>query len=246
MRVRRLVRVFVAPLLMLMGGGALTVVGTSAASEAPHFGSASFGNDFGHRGDSFGTFGHFFGPAYDCTGGNVPPGTYNSMIITGVCYMPAGTVSIRGNLYILPGDLLDGAATPGDPTNNPNPILPATVLVGGNVYVGSGAVLALGCSPAGGCHGVDYDRIGGNVTATGAQGVLIQAVSIGGSVSVLGGGGGVLGGPPNSDGCFAAPIPAPWANDPALSDPNFGSPQYTDFEDSSIGGNLTVIGVQTC
>jgi hypothetical protein len=247
MRVRRLFRCLIAPMLVVAAGGALTVVGTSAASAAPRFGSApSFGNDFGQRGDSFGSFGHFFGPAYDCTGGNVPPGTYNSMIITGVCYVPAGTVSIRGNLYILPGDLLDGAATLGDPPDNPNPVLPGTVLVGGNVFVASGAVLALGCSPAGGCHGVTYDRIGGSLIAVGAQAVLVQAVSIGGNVSVWGGGGGVLGGPPESGACFGAPIPAPWSDDPVLSDPNFGSPQYTDFEDSSIGGNLTVIGQQTC
>jgi hypothetical protein len=31
-----------------------------------------------------------------------------------------------------------------------------------------------------------------------------------------------------------------------LSNPQTGSPQYTDFEDSSIGGNFDVIGVQTC
>jgi hypothetical protein len=94
--------------------------------------------------------------------------------------------------------------------------------------------------------GVTYDRIGGNVTAVNAQGVLIQAVAIGGSASVLGGGGGVLGGPPESGGCFAAPIPAPWSDDNALSNPNTGTPRYTDFEDSTIGGNLSVTGVQTC
>ncbi|MGP0107813.1 MAG: hypothetical protein ACLPR9_02905 [Acidimicrobiales bacterium] len=186
------------------------------------------------------------GQTYNCTGGNVPPGTYNSMVITGVCYMPAGTITVRGNLTVAPGALLDAAATLGDPTDNPNPILPATVLVGGNVNVGRGAVLAIGCSPSGGCHGVTYDRIGGNLTAIGAQGVLVQAVSIGGSASVLGGGGGVLGGPPESNGCFSAPIPAPWSEDAALSQGPNGSPQYTDFEDSSIGGNLSVVGLQTC
>jgi hypothetical protein len=36
------------------------------------------------------------GHQYDCTGGNVPSGTYDSMIITGICYMPAGTVVVRG------------------------------------------------------------------------------------------------------------------------------------------------------
>jgi Protein of unknown function (DUF3224) len=182
------------------------------------------------------------GNRYNCTGGNVPAGTYGSMIITGICYMPAGTVVVRGGLTIAPGALLD-AATPGDPAANP--LLPATVLVGGDVRVGRGAVLVLGCSPAGGCTSVTYDRIRGSLTAIGALGVVIQAVSIGGSATVLGGGGGVAGGA-GSGGCFTSPIPAPWSEDPALSNPTTGSPQYSDFEDSTIGGNLRVIGLQTC
>ena len=88
------------------------------------------------------------GHKYDCTGGNVPSGTYDSILITGICYMPAGTVVVRGNLTVAPGALLD-AATPGDPAANP--LLPATVRVNGNVRVGRGAVLVMGCSPAGGC-----------------------------------------------------------------------------------------------
>ena len=182
------------------------------------------------------------GNRYNCTGGNVPAGTYRSMIITGICYMPAGTIVVRGDLTVAPGALLD-AATPGDPAANP--LLPATVLVGGNVRVGRGGVLVLGCSPAGGCTGVTYDRIRGNLTAIGALGVVVQAVSIGGSATVLGGGGGVAGGA-GSGGCFTSPIPAPWSEDPALSNPTTGSPQYSDFEDSTIGGNLRVIGLQTC
>jgi hypothetical protein len=55
--------------------------------------------------------------------------------------------------------LLD-AATPGDPAANP--LLPTTVRVGGNVRVDRGAVLVMGCSPAGGCTAVTYDRIAGN------------------------------------------------------------------------------------
>jgi hypothetical protein len=75
--------------------------------------------------------------------------------------------------------------------------------------------------------------------------VVIQAVSIGGSATLLGGGGGVAGGA-GSGGCFTSPIAAPWSEDPALSNPQTGSPQYSDFEDSTIGGSLRVIGLQTC
>ena len=182
---------------------------------------------------------------YTCKGGTIPPGTYGSMDVAGVCYMPAGTIVVRHNLIIEPRALLDAAATPGDPAAAP--VLPATVVVDGSVWVNRGAVLALGCSPAGGCHGVTYDHIGGNLTAINAEATLIQAVAIGGTVTVAGGGGGVVGGPA-SGGCFnpAAPIPKPWSLDPALSNPQTGSPQYTDFEDSSIGGDFTVTNVQTC
>ena len=58
------------------------------------------------------------GHEYHCSGGNVPSGTYDSMLITGICYMPAGTIVVRGNLTVAPGALLD-AATPGDPVANP-------------------------------------------------------------------------------------------------------------------------------
>ena len=181
---------------------------------------------------------------YTCTGGDIAPGTYSSILVTGVCYMPAGNVKIRGDLKVAPGALLD-ATSPGDPAASPT--VPATVVIGGNVSVGRGAVLVLGCSPNISCSnppGISFDRIGGNLTAIGALGVVVHSATIGGNASVLGGGGGAVGGA-NSGGCFTAPTPAPWSEDTALI--NAGSnPQFTDFEDNSIGGNLTVIGVQTC
>lgn len=183
--------------------------------------------------------------AGNCTGGNIAPGVYDGLVISGICYIPAGTVEVTGNLTIKPGALLDGAALPGDPTAAP--VIPGTLVVLGNVRVGTGGVLAIGCSPQGGCHGVTYDRIKGNVVANAAEAVLMQAVAIGGDVSIVGGGGGVVGGP-GSFGCFnpAAPIPAPWSEDPSLSNPTTGSPQYTDIEDSTIGGSLRLSGIQTC
>jgi hypothetical protein len=184
------------------------------------------------------------GGTYVCTGGNVPAGTYSSMLITGVCFAPAGTIVVRGNLTIAKDALLD-AVTPGDPSASP--VVPATVLIGGNVTVRKNGVLALGCSPNISCSqppGISFDRVGGNLTAINSLAVVIHSATIGGNVTVVGGGGGAVGGA-NSGGCFnpAAPIPAPWSEAPGLVD---GGPQYTDVEDSSIGGNLTVIGQQTC
>jgi len=188
------------------------------------------------------------GGAYNCTGGNIAPGTYRSIIVTGVCYMPAGTIRVQGNLTVAPGALLD-AVTPGDPPKTP--VVPATVRIGGNVFVGKGAVLVLGCSPNISCSsppGISFDRVGGNLTAIGSLAVVIHSATIGGNVTIVGGGGGAAGGA-NSGGCFNTakfPIPAPWSKDAALSNPKTGSPQYTDLEDSFVGGNLTIVGVQTC
>ncbi len=182
---------------------------------------------------------------YNCTGGDVAPGTYWSMIITGVCYMPAGNVVIRGDLTVAPKALLD-AVTPGDPTTG-KPVVPATVVVGGNVFVGSGAVLLLGCSPNISCSnppGITFDRIGGSLFANGAQGVVVHSASIRGSVYLRGGGGGAA-----AETCAAQvpkkPVMAslkPWSEDPNLDQ----TPVYSDFEDTSIGGNLAIAGLTSC
>jgi hypothetical protein len=184
------------------------------------------------------------GGSYTCAGGNIPPGTYSSILITGVCFAPAGTIVVRGNLTIAPNALLD-AVTPGDPPKSP--VVPATVLIGGNVSVGKNGVLALGCSPNISCGsppGISFDRVGGNMIAIDSEAVVIHSATIGGNVSVLGGGGGAVGGGA-SGGCFSptAPIPAPWSEAPGLV---AGGPQYTDVEDSSIGGSLAIEFQQTC
>ena len=211
------------PVAVLALSGALASAGSAGAAAPPSYGAPPINT-------------------YNCTGGNVPAGTYNSLVITGVCYTPAGTITVRGDLTVAPGALLD-AVTPGDPAGNP--LLPATVVVGGNVNVGRGAVLVLGCTPSQGCNAINSDRIGGNLNAIGALGVVLHGVSIGGSATLLGGGGGAAGGAA-SGACFASPIPAPWSEDAALSSGPNGSPQFSDFEDNSIGGNLSMLGVQTC
>ena len=192
---------------------------------------------------------------FTCTGGNIPAGNYRSVLVTGVCYMPAGKVVIRGDLTIAAGALLD-ATNPGDPAASP--LLPATVLVGGNVAVGRGSVLFLGCSPNISCpKAFTHDRIGGDVTATGALGVVIHSTWIGGSLSLLGGGGGLVGGAQSGTclGSFTtnpptpAPVPALWRADPALANgegPGMPIPVYSDSEDNWIGGNLTVTNLKSC
>jgi hypothetical protein len=189
--------------------------------------------------------------AYDCTGGTVAPGTYSSITITGVCYMPAGNIVVRHDLVVQRGALLD-AVTPGDPASKP--LVPATVSVRGNVRVREGAVLLLGCSPAISCKtGVTYDHIAGNLTATSALGVIVHSIVVGGSLSILGGGGGVVGGVATGvcDGSKTTPAPVPplWLKDPSLANgegPGHPVPVYSDVEDSSIGGSLTIADLRSC
>ncbi len=179
---------------------------------------------------------------YTCSGGNVPAGSYGSMIITGICYMPAGNINIWGNLTVAPGALLDAVA-PGDPTTG-TPAVPATVSVGGNIVVGKGAVLLLGCSPNISCAppnaGISFDSVRGSITAYGAQGVVLHSVAIDGNVSLLGGGGGAAAQTCNSQTppTDTVPIPnlEPWSEDANLD----FTPVYSDVEDVSIGGNYTV------
>lgn len=223
MRKQPITRLAIGAAAALLGLTAAPMLTASAASAAPLWGR---------------------GGSYVCSGGNVPPGTYSSMLITGVCFAPAGTIVVRKNLTVAPGALLD-AVTPGDPPSSP--VVPATVVIGGNVFVGENAVLALGCSPNISCGsppGISFDRVGGNLTAINSEAVVIHSATIGGNVTVLGGGGGAVDGGA-SNGCFSptATIPAPWSEAPGLV---AGGPQYTDLEDSSIGGNLTVVGQQTC
>lgn len=75
------------------------------------------------------------GPPICTSAGKALGGTHRSLTVTGNAYVPRGhTLTVRGNLKIAPGACLD-AFTLG------------TVHVRGNLLVGKGAVLALGCTP---------------------------------------------------------------------------------------------------
>lgn len=178
------------------------------------------------------------GNNYTCKGGPIPPGTYQSIVVSGVCSTPLGNVTVKRNVTVEPGALLDNG-TPGDPAKSPT--VAAQLYVGGDVRVGKGAVLILGCSPNSSCSGsktappgISSATIKGSVTANQPLGVVVHSSSIGGDFTVTGGGGGT--------GVCAPPAPAPWSKDPGLT----GLPPYTDVEDVSIGGNYTIAGMSSC
>ncbi|HXW33812.1 MAG TPA: hypothetical protein VEJ87_04480 [Acidimicrobiales bacterium] len=183
--------------------------------------------------------------SYTCSGGNIPPGTYASVNVTGVCFFPSGSLVVEGDVTVEANSLLD-AASPA-----PSQPLPGIVTVDGNTVVEQGGVLLLGCNAAFVCPSATtagLDLVKGSVRANGALGVIVHAITVEGSVSLVGGGGGTQG-PPSSGICDSTPIPSLWAADPTL-DSLFGlgqpTPVYSDFEDNTIDHSLYIDKLHTC
>ena len=161
--------------------------------------------------------------------GPLPGGTYNTLVINGPCGVDDGSVTVTGNLTL------------NSPTAaHPNTAIAAlfassrlTVL--GNMIVQPGATAFVGCeNPANPCldnaNGSSPVKVGGNIVATRPLGVIVHDGRIGGDATIVGGGG--------STNCqkpvgFFATIPG-------------GPPQYSDFEDNTIGGNVWEVGIHSC
>jgi len=166
----------------------------------------------------------FAAGAATCSGGSVAAGSYQSLTISGFCTVDAGNVSVAHDLTVAPGGELIAAFGGSD------------VHVGGNLTVQANGVLILGCEPeAFVCINdpdqnvgtlITNDTIGRNLTTQGALAVIVHATKIGLNEVVHGGGGGVT--------CDST-IP----NIP-------GPPAYIDFEDTSVGGNAIIQGVESC
>jgi hypothetical protein len=164
-----------------------------------------------------------------CTGTFTAPGVLagkykGDVVVSGVCVVNGGAAVVKGDLILAPGSALNATFSSGT----------ASLTVKGDIKVGPGALLAMGCEPNFSPCTDDptltgQNKVFGNVTAFRAVGVLLHASTIKGSVSVFGGGGGASCNPP-FPGAFA----------------DIGSPPFTDAEDNSIGGNLTMIGLKSC
>jgi hypothetical protein len=110
------------------------------------------------------------------------------------------------------------------------------VTVGGNLDVQTNGVLVLDCEPTFYICLNDPDQsvgtltmtdmVGGSLTGENALAVVVHATAIGHNVLLSGGGGGVS--------CSSSL--------PVLG----GAPPYGDFEDNTIGGNLTITGWRSC
>jgi hypothetical protein len=172
---------------------------------------------------------------YTCTGGNpnaptpVPPGSYNSVTVTGVCVV-AGTVQIAGGLTIAPNAALLA-------TDSPGCAQIAHLDVAGGIRVQNNAVLFLGDSnnrpDAGtGCP-TSHDVVAGGIVGLDANSVVVHGTTINGGLSLTGGGGG------NSYNAF-------FCNDVQVGGVDAGFPPFSDVEDSRINGGASLVGLNTC
>lgn len=173
------------------------------------------------------------GGSATCSGGSpsapatIAGGTYNTLIVTGICATDSGAVTANNVIVTSGGWLLTafGAAT-----GNPNEFTAK------NLTAGVGTVVILGCEPEFAClndPGANTNptytgtfSITGNLTTAGADSVIAHNGTFSRNVTILGGGGGTA---------------CPFGTGPLQ-----GNPYYDDVEDTTIGGNLTIAGVSTC
>jgi hypothetical protein len=148
-------------------------------------------------------------------------GTYSGNVtISGACAVAAGPAVINGNLTLLQGATLVAAFSGSGLTVN------------GNLMVQKGGTMLIGCNPDSfPCFddpsATTTVSVTGNLLASQPLGVVVHNTTVQGNAMVQGGGGGVTCVP---QGAFAV----------------LGPPAYTDFEDNTINGDLTVSGLQTC
>jgi hypothetical protein len=183
-------------------------------------------------------------PATTCSGTQASPatlagGTYSSVTVTGVCGVNGGQVVVTGDVTV---EGSNGALVAAFARNS-HGAGTSGLTVHGNILVGTGATAILGCFASSSPCNDDpnpnaptlnsADVVDGDVIATNALGVLIHGSAIVGDIREFGGGGGAFTGPGKN--CTPTGI----FN-------KFGSPVFSDFEDNVIGGNVWVVGLQSC
>ncbi len=182
---------------------------------------------------------HASPPAAVCSGTSAAPGilsgSYSHGVhVSGICEVNAGRAQVRGNLTVLPGASLLAEYALNDRTHSGA----SSLQVSGSVYVEKGATAVLGCEPEhftcaddpGGQSSpslTSTDRIGASLRGNQALGVILHHGHVGASIIQSGGGGGVT---CEGGGIFIA----------------LGQPDYSDYEDSTVRGSLSVSGLESC
>lgn len=152
-------------------------------------------------------------------------GSFQEVLVEGVCAVPAGPAVVSRDLTVAPGGAIVAAFAGGHLT------------VRRDVRVLAGGTAILGCFASSFPCLDDPNQssptlngpvsIGRDLIASATLGVLMHDGTVGRDVQESGGGGGVTCEP---SGIFAT----------------FNSPVYSDYEDSSVGRDLSVTGMQSC
>jgi hypothetical protein len=156
-----------------------------------------------------------------------------NVVVRGACEVKDGSATVDGSLTVTPNSVLAAIFGHNDKTHKGHSNLTVT----GNVVVKRGATAFLGCEAA---HSPCLDdsqtaptlsnkvTIGGNLKSTGALGVIVHVTKIGGNVTQTGGGG--------SESCMS--MPGIFAV--------IKSPVFSDYEDDTIGGSISISGLTSC
>ena len=127
--------------------------------------------------------------AYRCTGGEIPSGSYERITVTGACSVAAGAViHVSGDVRVRAGATLDAQSAP------------STITIRGDVTGARGSTVGLGCQPpsatGNSAHECALDPQGqstitvkGDVTVTKGELVMLNGITVKGSVRLIGGGG---------------------------------------------------------
>jgi hypothetical protein len=177
-----------------------------------------------------------------CSGTQKSPGVLagsypSGVLVKGFCAVKDGPAHVFGTLTLGPGSALAAAFGRNHRTHHGGSSLTVT----GDLVVGRGATLILGCKVVAGGAGfpciddpnmkkpslTSAEHVSGNLIEHAPLGVVVHNSTIGGNVKEAGGGGGLNCTP---SGPFKA----------------FMSPVYSDYEDSSVHGNLQVTGLKSC
>ena len=158
-------------------------------------------------------------------------GSYTTVTVAGNCEVNEGQVVTSGDVTVQPGAVLTAVFA-----DNSGGSGSSGLTVGGNLIVQNSGSLIMGCgaNPEIDMSCVDDSSgnataiVQGNLEAPGALGVVVHNATIGGDVVETGGGGGFN------------------CNDGSDVSPAFAFGFYSDYESSSIGGNLRVSGLTSC
>jgi hypothetical protein len=170
-------------------------------------------------------------PTAVCAGTFEHPGVLvgyhpGNVLVHGVCAVPAGPAEVHGTLTLGENSTLAAAFGANG----------SRLTVDGNIRVEPGATMFLGCdkqsSPCFDDNQADptlssAPKVGGSITAWEPLGIIVHDATIRGSVTQTGGGGGVT--------C-----------EPLGFFTNIGSPVFSAYDDSTVGGGITIRDVHSC